>query len=288
MASRRQVRQAAVQVLYARFASPGDQGGPEFWELINDKAGHTFDRARVKILAHLQQGREATAAKLDAILIDCTTAILAADPSEKFARELKAMSLSENAWAERCGNLLRLTKADTGGWRRDLEKLLPESDALRKKRAELLPRIEAFPPLQLEDLTSIFEKLKTYDERVRMVRFPENHLEQRDLAHLHRLKKEMKNLEEEASQQADQVEASIPEIDETIDSASDNFDINRLSKVDLAILRLATWEILKLPDLDPAVSINEAIDLARSFSGEQSASYVNGVLDKIAKNQAQL
>ena len=284
MASRRHVRQAAVQVLYARFASPGDQGGPEFWDLINDKAGLTYDHARVKILAHLQQGREAATKKLLSVLTDSSAAILAADPSEKFARELKSLSTAEHLWAENCGNLLRLTKADTGGWQRDLHKLLPQSDGLRKKRAALLPRTEAFPPLQHEALKTAFEKLDAYDERVRMVRFPENHLEQRDLDHLHRLKKDMKTLEEQATRQADQVEASIPEIDETIDNASENFDINRLSKVDLAILRLATWEILKLPDLDAAVSINEAIDLARSFSGEESASYVNGVLDKIAKN----
>jgi N utilization substance protein B len=48
-------------------------------------------------------------------------------------------------------------------------------------------------------------------------------------------------------------------------------------------LRLATWEILKDPELDAAVSINEAIELARSFSGEESASFVNGLLDQIAK-----
>lgn len=284
MASRRHVRQAAVQVLYARFASPGDQGGPEFWDLINDKAGLTYDRARVKILAHLQQGREAVDKKLISVLTECSAAILAADPSGKFAKEIKSLSVAEHNWTERCGNLLRLTKSDLGGWQRDLHKLLPESDELRKKRAAILPQTEAFPPLQHEALKAVFEKLDTYDERVRMVRFPENHLEQRDLEHLHRLKRDMKALEEEASSQADQVEAAIPEIDETIDNASANFDINRLSKVDLAILRLATWEILKVPDLDAAISINEAIDLARSFSGEESASYVNGVLDKIAKN----
>ena len=40
---------------------------------------------------------------------------------------------------------------------------------------------------------------------------------------------------------------------------------------------------MKLPELDAAISINEAVDLARSFSGTESASFVNGVLDKISK-----
>ncbi|MFT6181441.1 MAG: transcription antitermination factor NusB [Paracoccaceae bacterium] len=283
MASRRLVRQAAVQLLYARSASPKDQGGPEFWDLVNDRSGLTYDRARVKVLAHFQQGREATVAKLLAILTDSSAAILAADPGEKLAKDLKALATAELKWAESCSNLQRLTKADIGGWRRDLQKLLPGSDALRKNRAELLPKTEPFPPLQHNALKGIFEKLGEYDDRTRMVRFPENYPEQRDLDHLHRLVKEMKTLETETVERADLVEAAIVELDELINQTADNFDINRISKVDLAILRLATWEILKDPELDAAVSINEAIELARSFSGEESASFVNGLLDQIAK-----
>ncbi len=283
MASRRQVRQAAVQLLYARSASPKDQGGPELWDLINDRAGLTFDRARVKVLAHFQQGREAAAKKFLAILTDSATAILAADPSEKLARELKAHAAAEINWTESCGNLSRLLKADTGGWRRDLHALLPGSDQLRKEREALFPKIEPFPPQQKQALHEIFAKLSAYDDRVRMVQFPENYSEQRDLDHLHRLTSEMKTLEDEAVARADLVEAAIVELDELIDQTVDNFDINRISKVDLSILRLATWEILKDPEIDTAVSINEAIDLARSFSGEDSASFVNGILDKIAK-----
>ncbi|MDG2401272.1 MAG: transcription antitermination factor NusB [Akkermansiaceae bacterium] len=283
MASRRLVRQAAVQLLYARFASPKDQGGPEFWSLVNDKAALIFDRTRVKVLIHFQQGREALTEKLQRALTECAAAILAADPTEKLARDLKTFSAREHLWAENCGNLHRLTKADTGGWRHELQKLLPGVDELRQNRVEILKRIEGFPPAQYEKFTDILGKLDKYDARARMVHFPENYPEQRDLDHLHRLTGEMKELEKEAIELADHVETEVTTIDEAINTASANFDIERISKVDLAILRLASWEIMKLPDLDAAISINEAIDLARSFSGEESASYVNGVLDKISK-----
>jgi transcription antitermination factor NusB len=284
MASRRQVRQAAVQLLYARSASPKDQGGPELWDLINDKAAITYDRGRVKVLAHFQQGRDAAVAKLQAILIDCSASILAADPGEKLAKDLKAHAVVEHKWTESCGNLFRLTKADTGDWRRDLYKLLPKSAKLKNHRAAILPLTDSFPPQQYNAFKGVFEKLDNYDDRARMVHFPENYPDQRDLDHLHRLTSEMKNLEKEAVERADQVEASLSELDEAIDKAAVNFDISRFSKVDLAILRLASWEILKVPKLDAAVSINEAIELARSFSGEEAASFVNGILDQIAKN----
>jgi N utilization substance protein B len=284
MASRRLVRQAAVQLLYARFASPKDQGGPEFWDLVNDKAALDLDRARVKVLSHLQQGREALIEKLQRLLTECVTAILAADPTEKLARDLKVVTAREHLWAEDCGNLRRLTKADTGGWRQELQKLLPEASELCQNRVEILQRIEGFPPAQYEKFTDIFEKLDKYDARARMVHFPENYPEQRDLDHLHRLSSEMKELEKEAIKLAAQVEAEVATIDKAIETASTNFDIERISKVDLAILRLAGWEIMKLPDLDAAISINEAVDLAYSFSGRESASFVNGVLDKISKS----
>jgi len=93
----------------------------------------------------------------------------------------------------------------------------------------------------------------------------------------------MKELENEVTAVVDQVEEKTPQLDDLINSKSENFDLSRLSKVDLAILRLASWEILHLPDLDNAVSINEAIELARAFSGEDAASFVNGILDQIAK-----
>lgn len=283
MASRRQVRQAAVQLLYARSASPKDQGGPEFWELVNDRAGLTFDRARVKVLIHLQQGREATTKKLLNLLTDSAAAILMADPSEKLAKDLKALCKAETSWAESCGNILRLLKADTGGWRQDLHKLLPKIDALKKTRAEILPRTEPFPPEHHAALIDLFTKLDVYDERARWVHFPDNYPEQRDLEQLHKLRKEMQSLENEAVILADKVEASIIELDEVLDQSADNFDINRFSKVDLAILRLASWEIRKEPELDKAISINEAVDLARSFSGEESASFVNGILHQLDK-----
>lgn len=284
MASRRLVRQAAVQLLYARFASPKDQGGPEFWRLVNDRAALDFDRTRVKVLTHFQQGREVLTEKLRQVLTECAAAILAADPTEKLARDLKTFSAQEHLWAENCGNLNRLTKADTGGWRHGLEKLLPEASELYQTRVEILQRIEGFPPPQYKKFTDIFEKLDKYDARVRMVHFPENYPDQRDLDHLHRISREMKELEKEAIKLADHVEAEIATIDEAIDAASANFDIERISKVDLAILRLAGWEIMKLSDLDAAISINEAVNLAHSFSGAESASFVNGVLDKISKS----
>lgn len=72
-------------------------------------------------------------------------------------------------------------------------------------------------------------------------------------------------------------------IDEKISSSLDNWKIERISKVNLAILRLALVEMLYLDDVPGKVAINEAIELTKKYSDEKSVSFVNGVLDKAYK-----
>ena len=60
-----------------------------------------------------------------------------------------------------------------------------------------------------------------------------------------------------------------------------NWDIARIAKVDRNILRLAIYEMLHREDIPPVVSINEAIDIAKKFSTENSGRFVNGILDKV-------
>jgi len=71
------------------------------------------------------------------------------------------------------------------------------------------------------------------------------------------------------------------EIDDRIAAASEHWRIGRMSAVDRNIVRLATAEILHLEDIPPKVSINEAVDLAKKYGDEDSARFVNGVLDRV-------
>ncbi len=73
----------------------------------------------------------------------------------------------------------------------------------------------------------------------------------------------------------------IDEIDEVIEKSATNWSKDRIAKVDLAILRLAIFELLFRDDIPPVVSINEAIDLAKEFSSAEARRFVNGVLDNV-------
>jgi N utilization substance protein B len=73
-----------------------------------------------------------------------------------------------------------------------------------------------------------------------------------------------------------------PQIDEVITKTSDNWKLDRLSTVDLSVLRVATYELMFSQEVPMNVVLDEAIEVARRFGSTESAVFVNGVLDRIA------
>jgi N utilization substance protein B len=73
------------------------------------------------------------------------------------------------------------------------------------------------------------------------------------------------------------------DIDARITELLQNFRLERLAAVDRNVLRVATYELLHCPDVPAPVILNEAIDIAKALSAGESGSFVNGVLDKLAK-----
>jgi transcription antitermination protein NusB len=74
------------------------------------------------------------------------------------------------------------------------------------------------------------------------------------------------------------------ELDERIRKYCENYNLDRISVVDRNVLRLAIYEMLYRDDIPPVVSINEAIDLAKTFGGAESGKFVNGILDRVRKD----
>ena len=72
----------------------------------------------------------------------------------------------------------------------------------------------------------------------------------------------------------------LAEVDAVIRSYLRNWEFERIAKIDLAILRLAIFEMLKRRDIPPIVSINEAIDLSKEFSIPDAKRFINGILDQ--------
>ena len=97
------------------------------------------------------------------------------------------------------------------------------------------------------------------------------------------------NLEHATDQDKDYIQTKyeaiadkVEEIDALIDEKSENCKTKRMNKVDLTIIRLAVYEIKWDEDIPVGVAINEAVELAKKFSGEEGPAFVNGVLAKLA------
>ena len=73
----------------------------------------------------------------------------------------------------------------------------------------------------------------------------------------------------------------VAELDSHIKALAHNWEFERIAKIDLAILRLAMFEMLHRKDIPPVVSINEAIDLSKQYSSADAKRFINGVLDRM-------
>ncbi|MCW5891909.1 MAG: transcription antitermination factor NusB [bacterium] len=82
------------------------------------------------------------------------------------------------------------------------------------------------------------------------------------------------------------VREHLAEVDALVAASSEHWKLPRLSKVDLNLLRLATWEMIGRPEIPTPVTINEAVEIARRFGSEESPAFVNGVLDQVAQQLA--
>jgi N utilization substance protein B len=73
------------------------------------------------------------------------------------------------------------------------------------------------------------------------------------------------------------------EIDARIEQSTENWKLARLAKVDLVLLRMATYELIYCPDIPANVSLDEAIEIAKRFGTGDSPAFINGVLDQVAR-----
>lgn len=83
----------------------------------------------------------------------------------------------------------------------------------------------------------------------------------------------------------DGVSGVTEELDGIISQHSNGWKISRLPKVNVAILRLAIYEILHVDDVPDSVAINEAVELTKKYSGSEDASFVNGILGSVYRSK---
>lgn len=85
-----------------------------------------------------------------------------------------------------------------------------------------------------------------------------------------------------AEQLVNGVLENLTDIDGLIGSASTNWKVKRMARVDRNILRMACFELRYLKDIPPKVTLNEAVEIAKRYGSTESGAFINGILDRIA------
>ena len=113
--------------------------------------------------------------------------------------------------------------------------------------------------------------------------FKDEKIDRKDLEEFWSDKKVDGNIKEFTEELVRGTLSKIDEIDTMIKRVAENWVLKRMAAVDRNILRFAAYELLYRKDIPPAVTINEAIEIAKKFSSTEAAPFINGVLDRLTK-----
>jgi len=118
--------------------------------------------------------------------------------------------------------------------------------------------------------------------------FTKKKIDRKDLEEFWSGKNESENVKGFAEELVKGTLDSLDEIDKTIERVAENWLLKRMAAVDRNILRFAAYEILYRKDIPSAVTINEALEIAKKYSSTEAASFLNGVLDRLAKEAGKI
>ncbi len=293
MPSRRQIREAAVQFLYCADleggADPAALRDP-FWDFITESDRRSLQLATFRTVHHLAQGREGRLAEFVERQASAETLLAAWPEAESLKIALRRIAELESGWSTALAKLERLPKDDDDAavaenFSAALELFFRNDRDLANSRQSFFETLEDFPKLRgpMEPVGASIRRLQRVSDRLRMVEEPEKFPEQSDLSRIRESKTELHELRRRSDELVDAVLARKEVIDAALAKVVDHYAPERIDPVDRAILRLATHEILHA-DTPVKAAINEAIELAKRFGTSDSSRFVNGVLDRIARD----
>ena len=256
------------------------------WPLILAQPEAKIVRARARALLHLQQNRPGRLKKVLAQRKSVALPLLESYFDEKTAtlKNFRLILTSEEKLPDLLDLLRRQLKSEkepdaiAGTMERIRETNKSSLDALTALETAL-GAIEACPE-PLKPLAKALPPLRETGDLLRTL-LSETLPELREVDALRDAIAERDCFRSDTEALHQLVNNHLTATDELIAKHLENFAPERLAQVDRAVLRLAVTELKHCPDIPPAVSINEAIEVARRFGGIESAGFVNGILDKL-------
>lgn len=285
MHKRRQIREAATQFLYLADLEEGPDASDvqdAFWQIVQESSLRKLTKARAKAVLHIAQGRENRMARLAerSPLIFAEFKVI--DGTSDLSSALKKINTQESklsACLDRLKNINR-AKSDDHSLETQLAEVLTTSRSLSALRQNWKHALEDCPTWinKLEDVTANINHLSRVSERLEAIDSPEG---LPGLEHLRSSQEEIISFRKDTEALIQGTLAHKEKIDNKLIDIVENYAPERVAPVDRAILRIGTYEILYCPDIPTAVSINEALEIAKKFGSTDSPRFINGVLDAL-------
>ena len=291
MLSRNQIRQAALQYLYAASQTPETER-EGIWDILMEPFRGDYCKLKAKAVSgHLTRDYP------DKLRLFITRARETADKLQQDPLTLPVRDQLQDLLAkegEFNASLLRLKKAlhedpsnDKGSLSAACDAAQGLNTALMQMRRRLLDTLKDFPAYNAiwPSLISSCNKLQEINDRINCLIHPDDRPSLAEIKKVVEAGRDAEELYREAKTLGEDILRRRDGLDAAIDSTLENYSPERVSAIDRAILRLGAYELLHRKDLPAPIVISEAIRLSERFSSAESPRFINGVLAGISKTE---
>ena len=283
---RRNIREATIQFLYLADLEDGpDAANMEeaFWQMIQESSLNKLNLAKAKAILHVAQGRAGRTDKLRKLASELHPE-LNTNPDAKILHTLLTDLLAhEVELDQQIDSLQSLLQHKSSSPLSDdtIQEVVKVNLRLMQARSAWISESSnhANWAAKLEPLNACITHLARCSQRLASIEDPDSTLG--DFAHLRASSSELSTFRKETQNLVSQILDHKEEIDANLASVIDNYAPERVDPVDRAILRLASYELKMSDDIPRAVTINEAIEIAKKFGTNDSSRFVNGILDAL-------
>lgn len=283
---RRNIREAAIQFLYLADLEDGPEASEmedAFWQMIQESSLNKLNLAKAKAIIHVAQGRASRTLKFEQLASAIQPELKASSETKKLYDSLKKLLAQENKLSQQIDALQSLIQNKSNNPISDdsIQDIVNVNQDLILARSAWIECSSTCPNWapKLEALNATIDHLARSSQRLASIEDPDSTIV--DFAHLRASSAELSTFRRETQELVGHILKHKDKIDATLAGVIENYAPERVDPVDRAILRLASYEMQMSDDIPRAVTINEAIEIAKKFGTNDSSRFINGILDAL-------
>ncbi|MDG1358719.1 MAG: transcription antitermination factor NusB [Akkermansiaceae bacterium] len=283
---RRNIREAAIQFLYLADLENGPEAAEmeqAFWQMIQESSLNKLNLAKSKAILHVAQGRDSRTLKFEQLASAIQPELKASPEAQTLYASLKQLLAQENKLSEQIDTLQSIIQNKSTNPIPDhaIQDVIEANQDLMLARSTWSVKSSDHSDwnVKLEALNATIAHLTRSSQRLASIEDPESTIV--DFAHLRASSAELSTFRRETQELVSQILEHKEKIDADLARVIENYAPERVDPVDRAILRLASYELQMSDDIPRAVTINEAIEIAKKFGTSDSPRFINGILDAL-------